>query len=47
MKYKIIKSNIYNFDKTKFLIKIILTAMVVINSEKSGKTKAIQPGNQE
>ena len=46
-KYGIVDADIYNFDETGFMIGVILTAMVVTSSERSGRAKAIQPSNRE
>jgi hypothetical protein len=46
-KYNIIDSNIYNFDKTGFIIGQIAPGMVVIYIDQYNKNKTIQPGNQE
>ena len=47
MKYRIVDTDIYNFDETGFMIGIILTVMVVTSSERAGRVKAKQPGNRE
>jgi hypothetical protein len=47
VKYRIYNTNIYNFDKTGFIIGIILTAIVVTSSERQAKAKKIQSGNRE
>jgi hypothetical protein len=46
-KYGIVDTDIYNFDETGFMMGVISTAMVVTSSERSGRAKAIQPGNRE
>jgi len=46
-KYGIVDADIYNFDETGFMMGVISTAMVVTSSERSGRAKAIQPGNRE
>jgi hypothetical protein len=46
-KYGIQDTDIYNFDKTGFIINIISTAIVVTSSDRYTNTKRIQPGNQE
>jgi hypothetical protein len=46
-KYRIVDADIYNFDETRFMIGVILTAMVVTSSEMASKAKAKQPGNRE
>jgi hypothetical protein len=46
-KYRIIESDIYNFDETGFIIGVISTAMVVTSSERAGRAKQKQPGNRE
>ena len=44
-KYRMHKEDIYNFDKTGFMIGIITALMVVIYIERYGKAKSIQPRN--
>ena len=46
-KYRILDDNIYNFDKTGFMMGIIFPGMVVTTSEGRGKAKLAQPGNRE
>jgi hypothetical protein len=46
-KYNIIDSDFYNFDETGFMIGQIIPGMVVICADRYGRTKGIQPGNQE
>ena len=46
-KYRIDNIDIYNFDKTGFIIGVISTAIVVTSSDRYAKAKKIQPGNQE
>ncbi|APA10190.1 hypothetical protein SS1G_07383 [Sclerotinia sclerotiorum 1980 UF-70] len=46
-KYGIQDCDFYNFDETGFMMGIICPGMVVINAERSGRSKAIQPGNRE
>jgi hypothetical protein len=46
-KYRICNKDIYNFDKTRFIMGIISTAIVVTSSEGRAKVKKIQPGNWE
>ena len=46
-KYGIDDADIYNFDKTGFMIGIIGLHMVVIHANRQGRSKAIQPGNRE
>jgi hypothetical protein len=46
-KYGIDNIDIYNFDKTGFIIGVITLNIVVIRAERSRKPKKIQPGNQE
>jgi hypothetical protein len=42
-----VDTDIYNFDETRFIIGVISTAIVVTSLERSGRAKAIQPGNRE
>ena len=44
-KYGIHDTDIYNFDKTRFIIGIISTAMIVISSDRHAKAKKVQPSN--
>jgi hypothetical protein len=46
-KYRIIDENLYNCDKTGFIMGIITASMVITHSDKVGKPKSIQPGNRE
>ncbi|EDN92511.1 hypothetical protein SS1G_08374 [Sclerotinia sclerotiorum 1980 UF-70] len=46
-KYRIQDCDFYNFDETGFMISIICPGMVVTSAERSGRSKAIQPGNRE
>ena len=46
-KYRIYNTDIYNFDKTGFIIGVISTAIVVTSSDRHAKAKRIQPGNRE
>ena len=46
-KYRIVESDIYNFDKTRFIIGIISTAMVVTSLEQASRAKQKQPSNRE
>jgi RecB family endonuclease NucS len=46
-KYNIIDSDIYNFDKTGFIIGQIVPGIVVTHVDRRNKNKAIQPGNRE
>ena len=46
-KYRIVDTDIYNFDETGFMMGVISTAMVVTSSERAGRAKAKQPGNRE
>jgi hypothetical protein len=46
-KYGIRSDYIWNFDETGFMMGIIVAAMVVTGSEKQGRSKSVQPGNQE
>ena len=46
-KYSIVDADIYNFDETGFIMGVLLTAIVVTSSQRSGRAKAKQPGNRE
>ena len=39
-KYRIVDTDIYNFDETRFMIGVILTVIVVTSSERAGRVKA-------
>ncbi|KIM92832.1 hypothetical protein OIDMADRAFT_138926, partial [Oidiodendron maius Zn] len=45
IKYRIINIDIYNFNKTRFIIDIILTVIVVISLKKSSRVKTKQSNN--
>ncbi|KIM92540.1 hypothetical protein OIDMADRAFT_139491, partial [Oidiodendron maius Zn] len=45
IKYRIIDIDIYNFNKTRFIIDIILIAIVVISLERSSRAKTKQSSN--
>ncbi|KIM94812.1 hypothetical protein OIDMADRAFT_134686, partial [Oidiodendron maius Zn] len=47
IKYRIIDIDIYNFNKTRFIIGIILTVIVVISLERSSRVKVKQPSNRK
>jgi hypothetical protein len=46
-KYGIVDDDIYNFDKTGFMMGIIFTGMVVTTSDGLSKAKLAQPGNRK
>lgn len=46
-KYSVVDTDIYNFDKTSFMIGQICPRMVVIYTNQCGRSKAVQPGNRE
>ena len=46
-KYGIVDEDIYNFNKTGFIIGKILSQLVITGSEGYGKKKRVQPGNRE
>jgi hypothetical protein len=46
-KYGIQEVDIYNFNETGFLMGMLLSAKVVTSSERRGKPRTKQPGNQE
>jgi hypothetical protein len=46
-KYSILDEDFYNFDKTGFIITMILTTIVVTNLERYRKPTLPQPGNRE
>jgi hypothetical protein len=46
-KYGILDDDTYNFDKSGFMMGIISTGAVVTSSERQGRPKTVQQGNQE
>jgi len=46
-KYKVLDYDFYNFDKTRFIIGIICTTMIITRVDRYGRDKAVQPGNRE
>ncbi|KAL0936919.1 transposase [Colletotrichum truncatum] len=46
-KYGIADADIYNFDKTGFMMGVIASRMVVTSAERRSNTKITQPGNRE
>jgi hypothetical protein len=46
-KYGFLDKDIYNFNKSSFLIGKISSQLVVTGSEKPGKAKKLQPGDRE
>jgi hypothetical protein len=46
-KYAIQDADIYNFDETGFLMGMLSNAKVVTSSERRGRPRTKQPGNQE
>jgi hypothetical protein len=46
-KYGIQDEDFYNFDKTGFIMGVICAAMVVIRSDRRGRSKQLQAGNRE
>ena len=46
-KYSICDTDIYNFDKTGFMMGVISTGMVVTSSDGRAQAKKTQPGNRE
>ena len=47
IKYRIQDIDIYNFNKTRFIIGIILIVIVVISLERASRAKVKQPSNRE
>ena len=39
--------NFYNFDKTGFIMGVIISGMVIIHSDRRGRGKAVQSENRE
>jgi hypothetical protein len=46
-KYGFLDKDIYNFDKSSFLMGKISSQLVVTGSEKPGKAKKLQPSDRE
>jgi hypothetical protein len=46
-KYSICNNNVYNFNEAGFIMGKITTQLVVTESERRGRLKAIQPGNRK
>ncbi len=46
-KYSITNADIYNFNKTGFIIGIISTGIVITSSDGLAQAKKTQPGNRE
>jgi hypothetical protein len=44
-RYSICNKDVYNFDKTGFMMGKIMTLLFIIGSERRGWPKAVQPGN--
>jgi len=47
VKYGIQDCDVWNFDETGFAIEIIEPFIVVIQAEKKGRCKKVQPSNKE
>jgi hypothetical protein len=47
VQYRIPSKNIYNFNKTRFIIGVALTSKVVTSSDTVGQATVVQPGNRE
>jgi hypothetical protein len=45
--WKPVDNNIYNYDKTGFIIGIIFVGIVITTSDGRDKIKLAQPGNRE
>jgi hypothetical protein len=46
-KYSIQDGDFYNFDKTGFMMGMVRPGMVIMQADRVGKPKSIQPGNRE
>jgi hypothetical protein len=46
-KYGIQDNDIYNFDKTGFMMGVIASGIVITGTEKRQSPKKVQPGNRE
>jgi hypothetical protein len=47
IQYRILDEDTWNFDETGFQIGVIATAKVVTGTDRAGRPRTIQPGNQE
>jgi len=47
VKYSILDDDLYNFNKTGFIMGIIIAAIVVITSNGRSRAKQAQPGNRK
>ena len=45
--YRILDEDIYNFDKTGFMIGVAATSKVVTSSDTTGRAITVQPGNRD
>ena len=46
-KYRVQDCDIWNFDKTGFMMKVISSSIVVTQADRKGRHKRVQPGNKE
>lgn len=46
-KYGIQDEDVYNFDKTGFIMGQITSMIIVTGADRSGRRKKVQPGNRE
>ena len=46
-KYEVQDCDIQNFDKTSFMMKVILSSIVVTQADRKGRHKKVQLGNKE
>jgi hypothetical protein len=45
--YRILDKDLYNFDKTGFIIGVAATSKVVTSSDTIGQATVVQPGNRD
>ena len=46
-KYRIQVEDLYNFNKTDFIINIITVSIIITRSDRYRKAKSVQPNNQK
>jgi hypothetical protein len=46
-KYSVAEEDIFNFDETGFQIGVISTSKVITSSDRKGRLRIKQPGNQK
>jgi hypothetical protein len=46
-KYEVQDCDIWNFDETGFMMRVISSSIVVTQADRKGRRKRVQPGNKE